>query len=112
MGFVAVVSGGSREPIPVVNSATESVRLGWSSTGSDYEASHLLSLGPVDDTWGTFAPTVPTLEPALDFRTFRRFLTDNDVGAWEDLEQSLADSDLTSAELRDRRDVIGRWEEN
>nr|WP_231587837.1 hypothetical protein [Halostagnicola sp. A56] len=35
-----------------------------------------------------------------------------DVETWADLEQSLADSDLTSAELRDRRDVTTRWEEN
>ena len=35
-----------------------------------------------------------------------------DVETWEDLEQSLANGDLTSAELRDRRDVITRWEEN
>ncbi len=34
------------------------------------------------------------------------------VETWEDLEQSLADGDLTSDELRDRRDVISRWEEN
>ena len=35
-----------------------------------------------------------------------------DVEAWEELEQSLADGDLTSAELRDRRDVIAFWREN
>jgi hypothetical protein len=35
-----------------------------------------------------------------------------DVETWEELEQSLADGDLASAELRDRRDVITRWEEN
>ena len=35
-----------------------------------------------------------------------------DVETWEELEQSLADGDLTSAELRERRDVITRWEEN
>ncbi|WP_096396425.1 hypothetical protein [Halorubrum trapanicum] len=35
-----------------------------------------------------------------------------DVETWEDLEQSLADSDLASAELRERRDVITRWEVN
>ncbi len=34
------------------------------------------------------------------------------VETWEDLEQSLADGDLTSAELRDRRDVIAFWREN
>ncbi|WP_188879676.1 DUF7342 family protein [Halarchaeum nitratireducens] len=34
-----------------------------------------------------------------------------DVETWEELEQSLADGDLTSDELRDRRDVITRWEE-
>jgi predicted transcriptional regulator len=35
-----------------------------------------------------------------------------DVETWEELKQSLADGDLTSAELRERRDVITRWEEN
>jgi hypothetical protein len=35
-----------------------------------------------------------------------------DVETWEDLEQSLADGDLASDELRDRRDVITRWEAN
>ena len=35
-----------------------------------------------------------------------------DVETWEELEQSLADGDLTSAELRDRRDVIAFWREN
>lgn len=35
-----------------------------------------------------------------------------DVGTWEELEQSLADSDLTSSELRERRDVIAFWREN
>ncbi|QKY22068.1 hypothetical protein B4589_016780 (plasmid) [Halolamina sp. CBA1230] len=35
-----------------------------------------------------------------------------DVETWEELEQSLADGDLASAELRDRRDVITQWEEN
>jgi predicted transcriptional regulator len=35
-----------------------------------------------------------------------------DVETWEELEQSLADGDLASDELRDRREVIGRWEEN
>ena len=34
------------------------------------------------------------------------------VETWEELEQSLADGDLASAELRERRDVITRWEEN
>jgi len=34
------------------------------------------------------------------------------VETWEDLEQSLADGDLTSDELHERRDVITRWEEN
>ncbi|AFK20821.1 hypothetical protein E6P09_18775 (plasmid) [Haloferax mediterranei ATCC 33500] len=34
-----------------------------------------------------------------------------DVETWEDFEQSLADGDLASGELRERRDVIGRWEE-
>ncbi|ELY72072.1 hypothetical protein C487_19703 [Natrinema pallidum DSM 3751] len=33
-----------------------------------------------------------------------------DVETWEEFEQSLADGDLASDELRDRRDVIGRWE--
>ncbi len=35
-----------------------------------------------------------------------------DVETWEDLEQSLADGDLSSAELRERRDVIAFWREN
>jgi hypothetical protein len=35
-----------------------------------------------------------------------------DVETWEGLEQSLADGDLASAELRERRDVISRWEEH
>jgi predicted transcriptional regulator len=35
-----------------------------------------------------------------------------DVETWEELEQSLADGDLASDELRERRDVIARWEEN
>ena len=35
-----------------------------------------------------------------------------DVETWEDLEQSLADGDLTSTELRERRDVIAFWREN
>ena len=34
------------------------------------------------------------------------------VETWEELEQSLADGDLASAELRDRRDVIAFWREN
>ena len=34
------------------------------------------------------------------------------VETWEEFEQSLADGDLTSAELRDRRDVIAFWREN
>ena len=35
-----------------------------------------------------------------------------DVETWEELEQSLADGDLASAKLRNRRDVITRWVEN
>jgi hypothetical protein len=35
-----------------------------------------------------------------------------DVETWEELEQSLADGDLASDELQERRDVIKRWEEN
>ena len=35
-----------------------------------------------------------------------------DVETWEELEQSLADGDLATAELRERRNVTGRWEEN
>jgi len=35
-----------------------------------------------------------------------------DAETWEELEQSLADGDLTSAELRERRDVIAFWREN
>lgn len=34
------------------------------------------------------------------------------VETWEELEQSLADGNLSSAELRERRDVIGFWREN
>jgi len=35
-----------------------------------------------------------------------------DVETWEELEQSLADGDLASDGLRERRDVIRSWEEN
>ena len=35
-----------------------------------------------------------------------------DAETWEALEQSLADGDLTSDELRERRDVIAFWREN
>lgn len=35
-----------------------------------------------------------------------------DVETWEELEQSLADGDLSSADLHDRRDVIAFWREN
>ena len=35
-----------------------------------------------------------------------------EVETWEELEQSLADGDLTSAELQERRDVIAFWREN
>jgi len=35
-----------------------------------------------------------------------------DVETWKELEQSLADGDLASDELRERRDVITRWEVN
>jgi hypothetical protein len=35
-----------------------------------------------------------------------------DVETWEELEQSLADGDLASDGLRDRRDVIAFWREN
>jgi predicted transcriptional regulator len=35
-----------------------------------------------------------------------------DIETWEELEQSLADGDLASAELRERRDVIAFWREN
>ncbi|WP_255310184.1 hypothetical protein [Halorubrum sp. SD626R] len=38
--------------------------------------------------------------------------TTYDIETWEELEQSLADGDLASAELQERRDVITRWEEN
>lgn len=34
------------------------------------------------------------------------------VETWEDLEQSLADGDLSSADLRERRDIIAFWQEN
>lgn len=35
-----------------------------------------------------------------------------DAETWEDLEQSLAEADLSSADLRERRDVISYWREN
>jgi len=35
-----------------------------------------------------------------------------DIDTWEELEQSLADGDLVSPELRERCDVITRWEEH
>lgn len=35
-----------------------------------------------------------------------------DVETWEDLEQSLADSNLSSVDLCERRDVIAFWREN
>ncbi|MCL9814965.1 DUF7342 family protein [Natranaeroarchaeum aerophilus] len=35
-----------------------------------------------------------------------------DVETWEELEQSLADGDLVSDELHERRDASTRWEEN
>ncbi|MCQ4334099.1 hypothetical protein KM295_11530 [Natronomonas sp. F2-12] len=35
-----------------------------------------------------------------------------EVETWEELEQSLADSDLSSVEIRERRDVIAFWQEN
>jgi hypothetical protein len=35
-----------------------------------------------------------------------------DVETWEELEQSLADGDLSSDELREHCYIIGRWEEN
>lgn len=35
-----------------------------------------------------------------------------DVETWEALEQSLADGDLSSAKIRERRDVIELWREN
>jgi len=38
--------------------------------------------------------------------------TTYDVETWEELEQSLADSDLSSDDLRERRDVIAFWREN
>ncbi|MFC3959062.1 DUF7342 family protein [Halovivax cerinus] len=34
------------------------------------------------------------------------------VETWEELERSLADDDLSSEDLRERRDVIGFWREN
>ena len=34
------------------------------------------------------------------------------VETWEELEQSLADSDRSSDDIRDRRDVIAFWQEN
>jgi hypothetical protein len=35
-----------------------------------------------------------------------------DVTTWEELEQSLADGELSSAAIRERRDVIAFWQEN
>jgi predicted transcriptional regulator len=35
-----------------------------------------------------------------------------DVETWEELEQSLANGDLASAEIRERRDIISFWREN
>ncbi|WP_424016301.1 DUF7342 family protein (plasmid) [Halorientalis pallida] len=35
-----------------------------------------------------------------------------DVESWEDLEQTLADDELMSDEISDRRDVIAFWREN
>ena len=35
-----------------------------------------------------------------------------DVETWEELEQSLADDGLSSAEIRDRRDIVRFWQEN
>ena len=35
-----------------------------------------------------------------------------DTETWEELEQSLADGDLASDELHERRDVIAFWREN
>jgi hypothetical protein len=34
------------------------------------------------------------------------------VETWEELEQSLADGDLSGAEIRERRDIIAFWQEN
>nr|WP_276258019.1 hypothetical protein [Haloglomus sp. DT116] len=34
------------------------------------------------------------------------------VETWEELEQSLADGDLSSTEIRERRDVLAFWQEN
>ena len=38
--------------------------------------------------------------------------TTYDVQTWEELEQSLADGDLASDELRERRDIVASWREN
>jgi hypothetical protein len=38
--------------------------------------------------------------------------TTYNVETWEELEQSLADGELTSSELRDRQDIIEFWREN
>jgi hypothetical protein len=35
-----------------------------------------------------------------------------DVETWKEFEHSLADGDLASADLRDRREVIAFWREN
>jgi hypothetical protein len=35
-----------------------------------------------------------------------------DVETWEELEQTLGDSGLSSGEIRERREVIGFWREN
>ena len=38
--------------------------------------------------------------------------TTYNVETWEEVEQSLADGELTSSELRDRQDIIEFWREN
>jgi len=47
-----------------------------------------------------------------DHRGDRGWQATYDIETWEELEQSLADGALASAELRERRDVIAFWREN
>jgi len=62
-----------------------------------------------------FYPVDPRGGPPSKARTvvlWRYCVPPLDVETWEVFEQSLADGDLASDELHERRDVITRWEEN